>query len=381
MPDYTLFEVQVSTLTPLHIGSGVELLNQYDYAIHNGHTWRIDHNRLLEAQKIDDPRQLAIISQRPPEELLNDNDYRADSPFFRYVLKGVPRATGKGAVLREQIKDVYDRPYLPGSSLKGALRSALAANLWKQNGLQLEVNRLGRNAKFAAQELERSLLGKDPNRDLLRALQVSDSLPLAAEQALMVVNARVINRGGKLASPIEMEAIRPDVTFELTVKVDTALFSAWAKEAGLRFRAEQALLGLPALVNKRSLEQARREKAWFEGIANAGRITSFYDQILKSQLQPGQMLLCLGWGTGWESKTFGTQMFANPQVREALLRQFRMARGRRSQGDPFPLSRRVAAAFQKTANGRTDESPALPLGWVLVQFKAVKGDQSLWRQV
>ena len=381
MPDYTLFEVQVSTLTPLHIGSGVELLNQYDYAIHKGYTWRIDHNRLLEAQKIDDPRHLAIISERPPQELLEESDYLPDSPFFRYVLKGVPRATGEGAVLREQIKDVYDRPYLPGSSLKGALRTALAADLWKQRGMQLDVRNLGRNPKFAAQELERALLGANPNRDLLRALQVSDSAPLSPDRALMVVNARVINRGGRLASPIEMEAIRPDVTFELTIKLDNALFSEWAKSAGLNFAAKNALLGLPALVNKRTLEQARREKAWFERIANARRITSFYDQILNSQLQPGQMLLCLGWGTGWESKTFGTQMFTNSQLQESLLRQFRMARGRRTPGDPFPLSRRVAAAIQKAANGRVDETPALPLGWVLVQFRAVRGSQSLWRQV
>ncbi len=378
MPDYTLFKVQVSTLTPLHIGSGVDLLNQYDYAIHKGYTWRIDHSRLLEAQQIDDPRQLAMIAERPPQELLSEADYQPGSPFFRYVLKGVPRATGEGAVLREQIKDVYDRPYLPGSSLKGALRTALAAALWKESGYQLEVNRLGRNAKFAAQEYERALLGKNPNHDLLRALHVSDSQPLSAD-SLMVVNARVINRGGKLASPIEMEAIRPDVTFEMTIKVDDALFSDWARRMGLKLNGETALRNLPHLVNRRSQELARRELALFKSIPSAGRVTSFYEQILKSQLQSGQMLLCFGWGTGWESKTFGAQMFANPNVREALLRQFRMARGRRKPGDPFPLSRRVAVAFQRAANGRLDESPALPLGWTLIQFERLRGDASLWR--
>ncbi len=379
MPDYTLFQVQVSTLTPLHIGSGVELLNQYDYAIYKGYTWRIHHDRLLEAQKIEDPRQLAIIAERPPQELLEDGDYRPDSPFFRYALKGTPRATGEGAVLREQIKDVYDRPYLPGSSLKGALRTALAAGLWKRHGLRLEVNRLGRSPKFAAQELERSLLGKNPNHDLLRALQVSDSQPLGAE-SLMVVNARVINRGGALGSPIEMEAIRPDVTFDLTIKVDTALFSGWAKAKGLNFTAEDALRSLPQMVNQRALEQVRREQAWFGRIPNAGRVTSFYESLLKSQLQPNQMLLCLGWGTGWESKTFGAQMFGDPNTREALLRQFRMARGKRNNGDPFPLSRRVAVTFQRGGNGKVQESPALPLGWALVQFVPVAGNLSLWRQ-
>jgi len=35
----------------------------------------------------------------------------------------------------------------------------------------------------------------------------------------------------------------------------------------------------------------------------------------------------------------------------------------------FPLSRRVAVSFKRGQDGRTEEAPAYPLGWVLVEMK------------
>ena len=56
MPDnYTLYDVKVTVLSPLHIGSGRDLLNEYDYAIYQGQTWRINEDALLDAQNVDDP--------------------------------------------------------------------------------------------------------------------------------------------------------------------------------------------------------------------------------------------------------------------------------------------------------------------------------------
>lgn len=378
MPEYALLEVEVSTLTPLHIGTGVELLNEYDYVIRDGKTWRINHGALLEAQDVEDPRQLDLISQTPPAQLLKPGDFTPQSPFFRYVMAGAPRASGTGAVLREQIKDVYDRPYLPGSSLKGALRTALASTLWKQANRSLNLNDLGFSSRFAAQRYERELLGRSPNYDLLRALHVSDSQPVESNR-LMVLNARVINRLGKQGSPVEMEAIRSDTIFHLTMKVDLALFSEWAKRSGFSMPAESALMHLPGIVNARSRELAKREEQWFSAIPSAGAVASFYKQIASVNPPAGQMFLPLGWGTGWESKTFGPNLIQNASVREALLRKYNMARRKRNMGDPFPLSRRVAMKIQKSPNGAVQEIPALPLGWVLVSFKVIKGPQSVWR--
>ncbi|MBN2006221.1 MAG: type III-A CRISPR-associated RAMP protein Csm5, partial [Anaerolineae bacterium] len=124
MADYISYKATVTVLSPLHIGSGRDLLNDYDYAIHNKQTWRINENAWLDAQDTDDPALMAQLEQIPPAQLLAPQDFQPDSPFFRYVIRGTPRAKGEGAQVREQIKDVYDRPYVPGTSLKGALRTA-----------------------------------------------------------------------------------------------------------------------------------------------------------------------------------------------------------------------------------------------------------------
>ena len=131
MADYSLYTLKVTTITPLHIGSGEELLNEYDFAVYNGQTWRINEAALLEAQNADDPRLAERLARTPPAQLLDKpTDFRPGSPCFRYVVKGVPRSALAGAQVREQLKDTFDRPYLPGSSLKGALRTALAWHAW-----------------------------------------------------------------------------------------------------------------------------------------------------------------------------------------------------------------------------------------------------------
>ncbi len=374
MPEYAIYDVTVSLLTPMHIGTGRDLLNRYDYAIHQGKTWRINEDALLDAILTDDPRQASQLAKTPPADLLTPGDYREDSGYFRYVMQGAPRSTAEGAQLKEQIKDPYDRPYLPGSSLKGALRTAIAWYAWGAAKLRPETQRLGRSRQWAGQEYERILLGKNPNHDLLRVLQVSDSQPLDA-RALMVLNARVLNRGGKMdGAPIEMEAIRPDTAFRLTMKLDTVLFSDWARKGGLKLRGQDWLLHLGDVVQAHSNDRIQRELAWFKAMRGVDSLASFYQRLanVSGKLGGSMFFVELGWGTGWESKTFGSRLEADDRFMERIIRDYRLARGSREHGDPFPKSRRAAVALRRDPNGRFIETPAYPLGWALVEMKERK---------
>lgn len=374
MPDnYTLYDVKVTVLSPLHIGSGRDLLNEYDYAIYQGQTWRINEDALLDAQNVDDPVLANRLAQTPPAQLLNKpDDFHPDSRFFRYVIKGTPRASGEGAQVREQLKDVYDRPYLPGTTLKGALRTALGWMAWEKRGLRPDRSKLGRDRRFAAQQYEHDLFGRDPNHDLLRALHVSDSAPVGADR-LMIVNARVLNRGGKPASPIELEAVGPDTTFELTLKIDTALFSSWAQAHGLNLPGAALLRQFTSVVRAHTAQRLDREAEWFARVPGADRVASFCRQLRDISLPPGAFFIQIGWGTGWEGKTFGSRLQADRNFMEAIVRHPReggygLARGQRKPGDPFPKSRRVLMQVQRSPNGRVIETPRSPLGWVLVEM-------------
>ncbi len=376
MADYALYDVTVTTITPVHIGSGRALLHAYDYVIRNGRTWRINEDALLDAQNVEDARLAEQLARSRPAELLKSGDFREGSPFFRYILLGAPRSEGEGAQLREQIKDAFDRPYLPGSTLKGALRTALGWYAWGQRKLQPESRLLNRDRRFAAQQYEHMLFGPDPNHDLLRALQVSDSEALGVDR-LMVANARVINRRGELKAPIEMEVIRPESAFRLTLKVDRRLFSRWAQAHRLQLQGGELLERLPLIVGEHARHHCAREAAWFSKAQGGTRIAQFYQQLAQTKTGERRFLIALGWGTGWENKTFGTRLLASRDFMQRILRDYRLSRAPAQDNAGksnavrdilFPTSRRVFVGAGQDAQGRRVETPQAAPGWCLVEM-------------
>jgi CRISPR-associated protein Csm5 len=374
MAEYTIYDITVTTITPLHIGSGRELLNDYDYAIRNGRTWRINEDALLDAQNADDPKVAEQLARTKPAQLLEPKDYREGNPYFRYILRGAPRSTGEGAQLREQLKDAYDRPYLPGTTLKGALRTALGWYLWDARKLQPESRLLNRRREFAVRQYEQTLFGTDPNHDLLRALQVGDSDPLGADR-LIVANARVINHRGELKAPIEMEAVAPESVFHLTMKIDRQLFSDWSKAGGLNLRGDKLLEQLAQVVGRHTQERVTREAAWFAKAQGGVRIAQFYQQLAQTRIGNRRFLIALGWGTGWEDKTFGTRLLADKPFMQHILREYRLTRARQQDRQDkdaaivFPTSRRVFVGLVQDERGQRKEMPQAAPGWCLVEMK------------
>jgi len=371
--NYKTYRLKIIVLTPLHIGNGREMLKDYDYAVFRGRTWRINENALLDAQNVEDPRVVNMLMRTPPAELLQPKDFTENSPYFRYVLKGTPKSSAKGAVVREQIKDAFDHPYLPGTTLKGALRTALGWYLWKKRGLRPEISKLRGRPKFAASGYERELFGRNPNHDLLRALQVSDSKPLSTD-VLMLVNVRVLTHGKRAGSPVELEAIRRDTVIETEIKLDTALFSSWAKARDLYLPNANALLSFAKIVRQYSLDAVRRELNWAKSLPNGQHVVSHYQTMLDFPLSENAFFLQLGWGGGWEQKTFGSRLKQDEAfMRKILAPRHRggwdVGRGRAPRDvQAFPVSRRIAMAYRRNAQGEViAEVPALPLGWVLVE--------------
>jgi len=374
MPDYKKFQLNIIVLTPLHIGNGREMLKDYDYAVYRNRTWRIDENSLLDAQNVDDPKVAEILASTKPVDLLKPQDYTEDSRFFRYILKGTPKSSAEGAVVREQLKDAFDRPYLPGTTVKGALRTGLAWFLWQKKNLRPDISKLNPAPKFAASGYERDLFGKNPNNDLMRALIIADSSPLDTS-TLMLVNVRVLTHGGKPGAPIEAEAIRRDTVIKNEVKLDTSLFSAWAKNRELYLPNSDALMNFAQVIRQYSLEAIRREMAWAKGLPGGSNIVNTYNQMLQYSLQPHQFFLQLGWGGGWEQKTLGSRLKQNEAFMRAILKPRKQQWwdvGRCYMPKnvlDFPVSRRIAMSYQRNEQSEvTAEIPALPLGWVLVEI-------------
>jgi CRISPR-associated protein Csm5 len=358
-----LYDVQLTLLSPLHIGTGRELQREYDYVTHGDKTWVINADSMLDAFVKPDGTFDSRIIGRPASELLKVEDYRVDSPSFRYVLEGRPRALGEGAVLREQIKDVFDRPYIPGSSLKGALRTVLAWHAYQERKAGLKVESLS-NKSWAAQPTERTLFGRDPNHDLLRAIRVADSVALPAN-TLRICNAQVVTGSEKMGSPIELEAVKTDTTFRTTLSIDEFLRLPMA-EAELGFGDRwQWIDNLPAIARAWATQLLTQERKWYQE-RHYDRVAGLYGQMLdllaNNKLGSRRFFLQIGWGGGWNVKTIGIPLKKDAAAFEQLLGHNRLspARFRRRANDPFPKSRRVMVV-----NGQ----PVAPFGWCLVEMK------------
>ena len=360
----TVYDAEIEVLSPLHIGTGRALQRGYDYTVFGNQTWRINENVLFQEVQLRAAQDRAALNRllmaRPAEELLEANDYEDHPEFFRYHLPGQPRAEGRGAELRECLKDSRDRPYIPGSSFKGALRTILAWSIFRAERMSFKTLDLGRNRSWAGQPVEREIFGRNPNYDLLRALHVSDSQPVASD-TLMLANVQVVV-GNRAQAPIEVEAFKPGTRLRLRLTLDEHLL---AKDVVRRLGWHNKGTHLRNLaIHGRNFanRQIKRESAHFAEKPELRRLAEFYQLLARLRIQlkgTSHFPVQMSWGGGWASKTLGDQI---PQRElEEVIDRYRLSRSRnRAAGDPFPRSRRLY--FYQ-------DSPAMPMGWVLVRLE------------
>jgi len=355
----------IDVLSPLHIGSGRTLQQGYDFVVHGDRTWRIDEDAFFDSLQSGDAAFDATLLGRPAEELLTDADYVPGSELFRYVMPGAPAAKSRGAEVAEQIKDAHDRPYLPGSSLKGALRTLLFWGMHAGEKRPPDLNRLGRSRSGAAQSLERELFGKDPNHDWLRALRVRDSRPADPPDALALTNVRVYPTESARSSglDIDVEAVTPGTRFEAEIALENFGFTD-PQAAALGWQGQRRWIkSLPLLSKYRARSRLMVEAEYFMQPNRPTGAKAFYDDLINRliSLPDDTLLLQIGWGAGWESKTLGSEMLRRDDRQfERLLNDYRMTKQRRREpGDPFPISRHLALR-----GGR----PALPMGWLQLRI-------------
>ena len=365
----------IELLSPLHIGTGTDLLERVDWIQRDGYVYVAHQEALLEAvfdRAGEEGRSDAAIARAITGMTLNDlvdggyltkEDFTANSPLFRYRLRGKPAMNQ----ISEQIKDVYGQPYLPGSSLKGALRTVLAVG--GATVRKPRFDRLGRSRSWAAQPVERELFGRNPNYDLLRALQVSDSGPVGPDHlSLARVNiyptaGQRTQYGQQRGLDIDVETLRRGTTFQVPIKIEGYLFGEQAEQE-LKFgERKNWLLNLPRWGRVVTGRRIASEIEFFQRRADGQVALGFYSRLAQTWEGLGEngFLLQVGWGGGWLSKTFGSLLQEDVQAFEHIVKDYRLTMERgREPGDLFPRSRHLV---------RVGEHPAVPLGWMKVNLE------------
>lgn len=379
----SVFNVKLQTLSPVHIGDGNELRQGFDFMVRGNATYRLNEDAILQAKE-SQVRPDRAGHYPTPGQLLTEADY-SNGNFFRYALRGAARSGKMDARVKSFIKDVYDRPYIPGSSLKGALRTALAWLGWGEV-IHTAVNRdmLGGKKEWAGQDIEKKLFRpideerkKDPNHDLLRALHISDLIGnYDAHDSLWVLNAQVLKQnkreGSREQAPIELECLGGSLEFTGSITIDETLFSALA-EKQLNFKSRKIWLDeLVKRTNQHSFARIEKLASWFAKQKGCEKIAEFYaTELLNRPMTENQALVQFGWGAGWDGKTFWTHLQKDPDFFEfAIVGKYRLdiakQNSKRHSGDPFPQSRRAVLSVKDKV------TPLRPFGWVLLELEKVR---------
>uniref|UniRef100_A0A7C2N7S8 CRISPR system Cms protein Csm5 n=1 Tax=Archaeoglobus fulgidus TaxID=2234 RepID=A0A7C2N7S8_ARCFL len=339
--------MKLEILTPVHIGSG-DKYYATDFVIKGDRVVFVDSTRFFEEveKKGLDPINVAreISEGKKIEDFVD---------LSKIKIREVPF---KGRTSRNEILahiKSRGKPYIPGSTIKGAIRTAI---LWKEvkdsrellnwtvNYIKKKLNEkrnLGRKELIKLDdELEEKVFRKaeltgrrsDPKNDLLRALRICDSefiddCRIYEIKFLGMRNFSMLAECTEAGQVAEFEASIDGFTLDyLSQKLDYDYILSAAREF-----AEKVV--------EVELERKYPQKA----------ITEF-----KNVLNTRGIILRIGWGTGWYSSTIGTLLKTHPKF-EDLRRKLGLGKnprtGRFSRN--FPMVRRI------TFDDR-------PLGWISI---------------
>lgn len=171
-------KIKIETLTNVHIGSGNMLYLNNDYCeTLDSENYPVigilDPRKMLNLIGVEHINDwlLAIERDRPVTSLIRQYAPKAvvedyTSRLIDYVKTDKPPKT-----LKEAIHDGLGRPYIPGSSLKGAIRTAVLASMMAGRTPSLK-NNAGR--LLGGKNFESRIFGDSPNTDVFRFLQVGD---------------------------------------------------------------------------------------------------------------------------------------------------------------------------------------------------------------
>lgn len=404
-------------ISPIHIGSG-QRLSSMEY-IHENNTWLVlDENKFLN-WLLEDPsgRRAAdfdgLISRRVHTENQNYGRQTESVNMATYlrnqhvdlkqlaayqISSNVNRPPRDRDTVSTFIKTIDNEPFIPGSSLKGTLRSRLLRGYLlehpeQQEEFSREVEKTAstpdRNnrpsGKSAGPEIEARVFVKPgvkparrSNYDLNRVLVIGDSQP-KSQGSLEFVEVKILSvQGGRLGEKSfsnYLEVLRvptPQSPINLRFPVSWQVFllgqNGLANELGFA-PLQKMLLYLPEYCRAASFELFEQEIKFFHE-HKEGDLAGWYEEK-RSILRQREDLFCLpiGWGTGYDAKTITDllNISAFRVVADFCKNTKGLGRPGNQRGNEWlgaalsPKSRRVVVR----PDGKKE-----PLGWMLLKFQS-----------
>ncbi|MBC2713380.1 MAG: type III-A CRISPR-associated RAMP protein Csm5 [Desulfosarcina sp.] len=363
------FLCMVETISPLHIGNGEMLQKGIDF-FQDGKSIQVLHRQRLfqEVEKLN-KIGIAAFSNAVEEGTLADW-IKSNGLQTKVKAYSAPCENNRGPnTIAVQLRDGFGRPIVPGSSLKGSMRTAI---LWKfaseninsrllQNEIEYYSKKPPRNSKFADQNLCRKIFGKTPNENLMRTLTVGDvTFEHSALELQTVWVDRMVTAKQMLPKfPLFVESVQTGIQAKGQLSFDLYLTEAEQQNKCFNFKMCLGLSVLLKALRDRTAETIDHEINFFQQLKghNCLRILDFYRNLQEQlrTLADNQTLFQLGWGSGWRGMTGALLTQEDFKQNNFVLRK-NLKLAPNHLNFPFPKSRKVASKSDR----------GVPMGWIML---------------
>lgn len=282
MKNYT---ITLEVLTPVYIGNG-STITKKDFAIERNYA------------NIYAPLKLHAIMGKKYEEFLMGTDNLTNYIKFNRITNiqealkysvfcgntGVRNSDG----IAEFIKDPYGCPYIPGSSLKGAIRTAILSTVIKKN-------KSNKFSKFAStpiddrrtRDIEEEAFGEIKDSKF-KYMRIGDSAPLSTD-GLILCKKIDIFQDGNSNNKLNLcrEALKPGTKITFSLTIDEAFNNNQKQEV---WNKEHIMNAIKSFVNQYREVYLRK----FESYESE---------------KYGDDIIYLGGGTGFITKTINYSLY------------------------------------------------------------------------
>lgn len=335
---------RITCLTPTLIGDGNKLA-PIDYMLWKDQINVLDQNRILK-MLAKSPRLDTYLAQIRKADRLSFSEWGGYAQ--NYAQRRIPlEHLSIAAALEKAPLEALHIPtfcsgasgvFIPGSALKGALRTALVWSRWNERGVdqvlasaagKIEGNRIPRN-------LARSSDAANPEISIADGSQTQGELKIYSIQTARLQNTLT----WKDSLPNFAEMASTDTQFE----------GCWTLKQGKQDQAFEA-------ANRWSITLLDLHLAYARQANLPALIASLEELREKAASVPGNAcVLSIGWGTGFLGKA--AALTTSSDAYRSILRALPIYSRAIQTGLPFPKTRRVV---------HLDGLPAALPGWVLLE--------------
>ncbi|HBK28452.1 MAG TPA: type III-A CRISPR-associated RAMP protein Csm5 [Parabacteroides sp.] len=312
-------KVKIETFTAVHIGNGNLLQKDMDYVIYededkDSYIGIINPRKILPLIGVEHLNDWLLAIERKEDIRKFVARFNKKATIDDYIFRSITDYTGGKSLgtLKECLHNGMGVPYIPGSSIKGAIRTAVLATIAQGKRASLEHWMFNLKGKLSAKKVESELFGPTANEDVFRFFQVGDAyFEKGCEVAYRMVNLNIrktdsLKDGSK---PQAVEAISCEFESEFDMRISKAAYG-YAKTHGSKLKdlpaGMDSLSSLFDLVNEHTYGLVRKEITYWTEVDEQksgaedylSNMKQILDEVEKCK-QGKECILRLGHGSGW----------------------------------------------------------------------------------